>query len=147
MSARPVKLELSHTYPVSVDKVFAALRDTTVFQTIHPLIYRVDRLENDRFRFHEATKIYIIPFYFGYDVDVQIETEPRCIKLVSEVRKGIWILLTFTFEGEGEVCRLHEAIQLQGPAFITKWLAAKLTEAHQQMFLNLEQLLTTGHVS
>ncbi len=128
-------------FPEGSGVAFDIVTDPIQFPVIHPLITRVVRRDDRHFVFYETTNFLFFQYRFQYGVTLTNDAVNESVSMESEVQKGLWIKLNFTFEYSNKQCFIVEKIEITGTLVARKLLMAKIKKAHYQMFENLKRVV------
>jgi carbon monoxide dehydrogenase subunit G len=120
-----------------LNKVKSCLTDTEQFVRMHPLIYRMKPLGNDRYKVYERVKLGFLPYSFTYLASVH--HADNSVFFHVKVMKITSISMTFTLQQEGEKCKVEEKIEIQTLLPIKAFMLKLFRTQHAVLFANIEK--------
>lgn len=120
--------------------VYDHLADAQKFSAIHPVIYKVQQLNEEEYKFYECLRIFNIPFRFTYLVNIRPQPEKQRIEMSSEVKRGVHLRLDFSLSSVNDKTVVEEKVHIKAPPIIHQIFSAILVKAHRQLFHNLNAL-------
>lgn len=125
---------------------YAALLDFKKFGELHPYMTSVEVLNRtDRameYLVHEKLKLWgIIPMSPCYHVITSEVQRNKCICYSSEVKKGLFLTINFTFEENSNhtITQVTEQITLKGMPWVHAVFLSILKKSHQHVFETLQK--------
>lgn len=126
-------MKLQYTLNQPIDTVFECLSNMQKFCDAHPVIYKIDMLGNNEYRFYEKQLF----FTFSYCVSLT-ETKPvTYVSMYSKVQPGVSLNLYFRLKAEGGITYVEEEVDVKAPIIIKQVFERILKSAHQKMFANI----------
>ena len=141
---KKLKFQIKMAFEHDVDNAFKIITNPISYPEIHPLITKVDKIDENCFECHETTTIFGIPYSFKYLVYLS-QPCSNLVVMTSEVQKGVWMKLSFSIQYLQNQQFLCEEIEISGPYLVQKILSKKLKKAHYKMFYNLKRKLYMQH--
>ncbi len=124
---------LNYALNQPIAKVFECLSNMQKFCSVHPVIYKVDTLDNNEYKFYEK----YAGVSFSYCVSVT-ETMPLTyIAMYSKVQPGVYLNLYFRLKTENGITYVEEEVDVKAPIIIKQVFERVLKKAHQKMFANI----------
>jgi len=119
------------------DIVFEYLSDMQKFVSVHPIIYKIDPLgENKYFVFERLTLLYI-PWNFTYVVNIDARKETKEIIITTTVKKMVHIKMHFVIEESSGNSRIKESVTFKSFLPVTAIMSKIFSDQHTQLFLNI----------
>lgn len=133
-------MKLNYVLTKNIDTVFSYLTNMEKYAAIHPVISKIDSLDNNHYLVHETLRICFIPISFTYPVTLKIDSTQNRIEMNAVVMKVNKVFMTFQISQNDKNTLVKEQITfktLPGSSFILKKIFKK---QHQLFFKNLEEL-------
>jgi len=122
----------------NIDVVFEHLTDMTKFSSVHPIISKIVKIDQDRYKIHETIKFGFIPFPFTYSAKITADDSRKTVIMNAVVFKLTKIELKFTLSQEDDDTIVNEEISFSTPFPIKFMLRKIFREQHARLFENLE---------
>ena len=143
------KATLEYLLPGTAPEVSLYFSDFHLFGKHHPYMVKVIDLENtssvaNRYRVHESLKLWgFIPMKPIYDVSVQIIESEKHIRYTSEVSKGVFLLIDYTFKEDStnNTVKIIEAIELVGFPIINSIFIQLIKKSHAKLIEGIREEL------
>ena len=133
-------MTLNYKVNKTCDQIFEYLTDMSKFVTVHPVIYRIDRIWDNEFLFFETIRIGLIPWSFTYRAIIEGSHDAKKVIMRATVMKLTNIEMTFTMEPAGNFTLISEVITFKS-ALPVKFLMEKIfRKQHAQLFINIENI-------
>lgn len=127
---------LSYTLNTPIAHVFECLSDMQKFCDAHPVIFKVDSLGNNQYKFYE--KIAFVTFSYAVSIE---KTEPLTyVAMYSKVQPGVYLNLYFRLKTEGGITYVEEQVDVKAPIIIKQVFERILANAHKKMFAKIGSL-------
>ena len=127
---------LQYTLSTPIAKVFECLSDMQKFCNVHPVIFKVDSLGNNQYKFYE--KIAFVTFSYAVSIE---KTEPvTLVAMYSKVQPGVYLNLYFRLKEAGGLTYVEEEVKIKAPIIIKQVFEQVLKGAHQKMFAKIGSL-------
>ena len=137
-------ITLYHKVNRPLSYTYAALLDFKKFGELHPYMKSVEVLSHTdqamEYLVHEKLKLWgIIPMSPCYHVMASEVQKDKCICYSSEVKKGLFLTINFTFEenSNGKMTEVTEQITLKGKPWVHVVFLSILKKSHQHVFETL----------
>jgi carbon monoxide dehydrogenase subunit G len=132
-------LILTYSIKKPISQVYACLADVQQFVTVHPVIYKAEKVNEDEYVFYEQIKFLLIPFHVSYKVSL-LDCKPNeTVKMISQVQKGVHLQLTFLLKPLGEETIVTEEIAIKSFIITRLIFQGILKRVHKKLFLNIEK--------
>lgn len=116
------------------------LTDPSKFVSVHPLIYRMDRLPDNTFRVFEKTYFARIPYKFTYKAKIAENGDQVLID--ANVMGMTKISMVFEFQDGGQGATLvKEFLSVKSFLPIAGFLGRFILEQHREMFDTIENAI------
>jgi hypothetical protein len=66
-----IMMTLTYHIQQPIHRVFQHLADARKFSEVHPVIYKVERISDNEYKFYECMRVLYIPFRFSYHVHIK----------------------------------------------------------------------------
>lgn len=123
-----------------INLVLDYLTDMQKFVSVHPVIYRIDNKENERYLIHETLKLGLIPFSFSYPVTVESNHTNRTVIYRATVFKFTKIKMEFVLKTDGHHTLIEEDIEFKSPLPVKNLMQNIFRNQHILLFRNIEKL-------
>jgi carbon monoxide dehydrogenase subunit G len=123
-----------------VEFVHAYLSDMQKFVTVHPIIYRIDSLGENKYLVYERLKLGFIPYSFTYVVSVESNVKDRTVIIRTTVKKMVKIEMYYRLKANGEHSVVNEVITFKSRLPVKSLMGRIFRNQHRQLFLNIEQV-------
>jgi hypothetical protein len=110
------------------------------FVAVHPVITRVDHVEDDNYLLYETLGIWIISFSFSYPVNIKINADKKLVVMDAWVMRLVKIEMNFLLRELNGITLVEEEIHFN-TWLPVKWLMKSIfKKQHARLFKNIEQL-------
>lgn len=124
----------------SPDLIFDYLTDMQKFVTVHPIIFRIDKLNSDEYMIHEKLKMLGIPMVFKYKATVNGNPEKGEVNIAAKVMGMINIRMQFIIKSINNHTEVYETVVFK-TLLPVKWKLGQIfREQHGQLFKNLQSI-------
>ncbi|MCC7379917.1 MAG: SRPBCC family protein [Chitinophagaceae bacterium] len=132
-------MTLNYTINKPAHIVFNYLADMQKFASVHPVITRIDNIEDNLYLVFETMRFGFIPFSFTYPVIVNSNSKACnvCIKATVMKITSIEMMFSITTANGGTI--VHEEINFTSLLPIKSLMQKIFTKQHKQLFLNIEK--------
>lgn len=132
-------MQLQFKLNKNIEDVFLYLTDMQKFVSVHPLIFKMESLDRDKYLVYEKIKIGFIPITFTYPVTIQRDGYKRPIVFKAVVFKLTKITMRFELAGSHLQTIITETVTFETPLPI-KWLLKLIfKKQHKKLFETLER--------
>lgn len=80
-------MKLTFRLKKSSEFIYDHLTDMQKYVSVHPVIYKIDKLENDRYLVYETLKIAFIPISFKYPATIEKSLADKSVLMKATVFK------------------------------------------------------------
>jgi carbon monoxide dehydrogenase subunit G len=122
-----------------LELIFAYLTDMQMFASVHPVISKIEKLENNNYLVYETLKLGIIPFSFTYFVTVEKNDLKKEISMQATVFKIVKIEIDFVLKEEQGCTIINENIQFKSVLPVKLLMSRIFKQQHHQLFKNIEE--------
>ncbi len=133
-------LELSYQINQPVSLVFESLTNMQKFVSVHPIIFKIEPLENNKYLIHERLKVVFIPFSFTYVATVVGDKEKGLITIKATVFKLTKIEMQFQLKEKNNQTFVSETVNFKSPLPVETIMKSVFKKQHQLLFQNINQL-------
>ena len=147
-------LTLLYSINGSFHDVYSAFLHFKEFGQLHPYMKSVELIkqyENEmEYEVHEKLVLWgILPMKPSYRATIKEVEKNKHIRYTSEVKKGLFLTINFTFENdqENKSIKISEHILLEGRPWIHAIFLSLLKKSHMQVFENIQAKLSVRHES
>lgn len=121
--------------------VFEYLTDMQKFVRVHPIIYKIDKLQDNKYLIFEKLKIGFIPYSFTYFATVASDFEQKTVVIKAVIMKIVHVEMLYTITSENDYAIINETINLKTILPIKSIMKSIFQQQHELLFKNIEQIL------
>lgn len=129
---------LNHQLRQPIETVVAYLTDFQKYQSIHPLITKVEALPDGTYRIHE--RFLSSPLIFTYPATITSDVQDKTVEMKATIMQFIKVTMTFKFVGTIIGSSVIEEIDIRAPFPIRFLMEPIFRRAHTLLFKNLDAL-------
>ncbi|MES2589871.1 MAG: SRPBCC domain-containing protein [Bacteroidota bacterium] len=133
-------MELSFKINKSPEFIFDYLTDMQKFVSVHPVITKIELLENNKYLVHETLKFGFLPISFTYYVTIESNLDEKIVIIRATVMKFTKIEMNFKLKTDQEFCIVEEKIQFKSPLPIKRIMQNIFRKQHTLLFQNIEKV-------
>jgi len=122
-----------------VDTVFSFLSEMDKFVSVHPIIYKIDKIEENHFLIHEKLKIFVFSIGFTYPTLVIANKKDKTIQFKARINAFLNIDIFFNLTEAGNQTKLVETVVFKSILPIKSILSRIFIKQHKQLFLNIQK--------
>src|SRR6478609_11091283 len=126
-------MELSFKIDKSADFIFDYLTDMQKFVSVHPVITKIDKTNNDSYLVYETLKFGFIPFSFTYPVTIESNFSDKNVIIRATVMKLTKIEMTFVLKAGKDFTVIEETIQFKSPLPVKSSMQNIFKKQHAQL--------------
>ncbi len=126
--------------------IFDHLTDMQKFAAVHPVISKIENVNDDKYLVYETLKFGFIPFSFTYPVQVQKNENKKTVTFQAKVFKIINIEMLFHLKSEGDFTIITENINFKTMLPIKFVMKKVFKEQHNLLFKNIESKKSKGTI-
>lgn len=108
------------------------------FVLVHPVIYKIEKLAEEKYLVYETLKFGFIPFSFTYPVTINQDIIKRTVTIDAVVFKLTKIKMIFALRSFENRTVIEEKIIFKSPLPIKSIMKKIFKEQHYQLFKNIE---------
>ncbi len=120
------------------DVVFHYLTDMDKFVSVHPLIYKIDKLDHHNYKIFEKVKFGLLPYSFNYIACIKNDAENRKVGITATI-KWVKMNMTFTVKPHEIGTEVVEVFQIETRLPVIGYMQKLIKDQHAQLFKNIEQ--------
>jgi hypothetical protein len=132
-------MNLDYKIKRSIDFVYDHLTDMQKFVIVHPVIYKIDDLGNNRFLVFEKLKFGFIPLTFTYFATVDGNPATKKVIIKARVMKLVNIEMVYDIKEGNDHTIVNEVINFRSFLPVKPIMKKIFKEQHEQLFLNIEK--------
>ena len=133
-------MKLTHKINKSEEFIFDYLTDMQKFVSVHPVISKIEKKDEENYLVYETLKMGFLPFSFTYPVTVESDFAEKFVTIKATVMKLTKIEMTFKINSVNKTAIVEEEIHFKS-LFPVKSLVEKIfRKQHKQLFRNIELL-------
>jgi carbon monoxide dehydrogenase subunit G len=122
--------------------VFDYLTDMQKFVTVHPVIYKIEHIRDNKYLIFEKLKFGFIPYSFTYTATVHGNIPQQKVTMQATVMKVVHIEMNFTIKKENGQVSVNETTHFKTFLPVKSMMQKIFTTQHKQLFINLDKLLS-----
>lgn len=129
------------TYKInkSAKDIFNYLSDMQQFESVHPIIYKIDKLAENKYHFFEKLPFGFLSINNDYKVQIDADAARNTIKMYAFVKKLIHINLLFTITEHNGYCIVNEEVNFKSILPLKPFLNPIFKTQHKLLFENMEK--------
>jgi hypothetical protein len=108
------------------------------FQAVHPVIYKIDHLSENKYLIYETLKFAFIPFSFTYLATVSTSDDHSQVIMDAVVMKLVNISLVFYLSEQNGITYVNEEVKFKSILPVQFILKRVFRKQHKQLFENME---------
>ena len=135
-------MQLTFRSKKTSDFVFTYLSDMNKFTSVHPVIYKIDKIKDNNYLVHETLKFGFIPFSFTYPVTIKTSLSTKTIGFKAVVKKLVRIEMTFVLADDTDYTIISEIVEFKSLLPVKVLMQAIFKKQHQLLFKNIEMQAT-----
>lgn len=135
-----MKMTLTHFVNKKPDFVFEQFSIAENFAKVHPVIYKMEKMEENNYKVHEKLKFIFIPVKFDYTTTLLPDKEKQMIVMNAVVKKKTKIDLKIVLKEQKGGTLITEEMELTTPLPIKKIFCKLFAKQHIKLFSNIEKL-------
>lgn len=120
--------------------VFEQLSNMDKFIEIHPVIYKIKDLGQNRYLIFEKLKFGFVPYAFTYPASVTPDVANKRVAMRAVVMKLVTISIVFEMKTEGDTTLVKETVAFKSLLPLHPVLKLIFKKQHAQFFLNMNAL-------
>lgn len=124
--------------------VFDHLADMQKFVSVHPVIYRIESLGENKYLIYETLKFAFIPYSFTYTATVDSNKETNSVVMNATVMKNKIEMIFHLTSGDG-FCLVEEKVTVKTSLLIKSMMQKIFRKHHAQLFRNIENVGGTNY--
>jgi carbon monoxide dehydrogenase subunit G len=114
--------------------VFDCLTDMNRFTSLHPVVYKMEKISEDRYLVYEK----LLFISFTYPVVIKSNTFENTISMEATVLKFTKITIKFCLQSENEITIVNEKIHISKFLLFRPIIKSIFKKQHIQLFKNIE---------
>jgi len=131
-------MNLSFKVNKPVEAVFEYLADMQKFVSVHPVIYKMDRLSQNHFKVYETLSLLFIPVSFTYTATVDHNAIDRTVVIRATVMKVTKIEMSYKLTSQHGSTIVEETLTFKSPLPLKSLMQSIFRSQHTQLFKNIE---------
>lgn len=141
-------LTLTYMLPGTIQEISMYFSDFRLFGKHHPYMFEVIETEKNTYCVKESLKLWgIMPMKPCYEVDVRIVEPDKYIQYESEVKKGLFLYIDYTFIQESNNVKIVESMVIQGYPIINPVFTGILKKSRVLLIESIRQTLLKKHAA
>lgn len=135
-----MKFQLNFKVSKPEDVVFDYLTDMQKFVSVHPLITKMDCINQNQYKVYERVDTGLFPYSFTYIANVESNSEKKTVVINAVVMRITKIEMAFVIKQNGNYSEVVETVLINTFLPIKSLLKKIFTEQHYILFQNIEKL-------
>lgn len=131
-----MNLKFNVKQPLAV--VFDYLTDMQKFVSVHPVIFKINRLDGNNYLVYE--KLNFIPFPFTYKVTVTGNSGNGTVTIKALVIKMVKIEMNYTLKELEGFTQINEVIHFETFLPVKSIMGKIFKTQHKKLFMNIENI-------
>ncbi|MCE3226105.1 MAG: hypothetical protein K0S32_656 [Bacteroidetes bacterium] len=133
-------MEIEFTISKPGHIVYEYLSDMQKFVSVHPIIFRIDPLGDNRYLVFERLKVLFVPYTFNYIVTVDGNKHENKITISTTVKKMVHIKMEFHIQESEGVSKVKEKVEFRSFLPVKPIMRKIFREQHGLLFSNIGKL-------
>ncbi len=130
---------LNHSVSKPIDHVYSCLSDMEKFATVHPVVFKVEKIGDSEYKFYEKIKFVFIPFHLNYKVNLTSTVPNNYVEMESNVQKGVHLQLKFSLQAKNDVTEVEETILIKANPIVRLIFQNVVKRVHKNLFKNIAE--------
>ncbi len=130
-------MQLDHSIKKPVDHVYDYLTDVQKFVSVHPVIYKIEKLANNELLVYEKLKFLFIPIKFTYKATITGNRNLKTVVMLANVKGMAKIQMHFKLEDLSGQTKIKEVVEFKSFLPIKAIMQSVFKKQHQQLFQNI----------
>ena len=122
------------------EEIFLHLTDMQKFAEAHPIISKIEKIENENYKVHETLTFGLLPFSFTYPVTVSKNEATKTVNYDAVVLKLIKIKMTFKLMAKATGTEVQENLDINSLLPVKALMHRVFRKQHTQLFKNIDSL-------
>ncbi|MEO7175127.1 MAG: hypothetical protein ABIV51_04755 [Saprospiraceae bacterium] len=119
--------------------IFSYLSDMDKFVKVHPVIYKINTIGDNKYKAYETLKMGFLPITFNYSFTVEADPNTNAILIRATVMKLTTIEMTFTLSHQEGLTDIVETIQFRSVLPVKSIMRKVFRKQHRLLFENIEK--------
>ncbi len=120
--------------------VYEYLTDAQKFVKVHPVIYKAEKISEQKYVMYERLGIGILSCPFSYPVEILSHAAEQTIEMKAVVMKIVAIEIKFSLTTEGNYTIVNEEVTFKSWLPIAGIMGIIFKKYHRQLFENIAQI-------
>ncbi len=122
-----------------LDFVFEYLSNMQKFAKIHPVIYKIEHLEDNQYKVFEKLPLGFFSYSFTYPVKITAENDKKRVLMQAKVMNLVGIEILLELEEEQTETKIKETVSFESLLPVEYFAKSIFEKTHRQLFANLEK--------
>ena len=127
--------------PHPASKVIEYLSDPIKFTRVHPLIEKMEPVDEGVFKVYEKVKMGPFFYTFTYKAVVDVNLQAGIVRIKISVKKLTHIVLSFIITPTEKGCKIEEEIHIWSVLPIQRYMNKLFEDQHALLFANINREL------
>lgn len=123
--------------------VYECLTDAQKFVKVHPVIYKAEKISEQKYVMYERLGIGVFSCPFSYPVEILSNAAEQTIEMKAVVMKIVAIEIKFSLTTEGSYTIVNEEVKFKSLLPLSGIMGIIFKKYHRQLFENIEQIQNT----
>jgi carbon monoxide dehydrogenase subunit G len=128
-------MKLIHKINKPAGFVFDHLTDAQKFVSVHPVIYKMEKLKENQYKVFETLKFGFLPYAFTYIATIEGDVQNQRVVMRATVMKINKIEMTFEIRQENGFVEVDEEVIFRSP--VKRMMENIFRKQHLQLFENI----------
>ncbi|MDP2386179.1 MAG: hypothetical protein Q8M29_07395 [Bacteroidota bacterium] len=130
-------MQLDHSIKKPVDHVYDYLTDAQKFVSVHPVIYKIEKLATNELLVYEKLKFLFIPIKFTYKATITGNRNLKTVVMRANVKGMAKIQMHFKLEDISGQTKIKETVEFKSFLPIKAIMQSVFKKQHVQLFQNI----------
>jgi carbon monoxide dehydrogenase subunit G len=133
-------MKLTFSLTADPQAVFRYLSQPELFVKVHPVVYKMEPLGDQRYKVFEKMKFSLFQFSFTYEAVVKSDSIQRNVDIAAVVRKHTKIEMLYVVKPGNHGTIVEEEVNIKSPLPIRRFMEKFIRRQHNIMFENIDAL-------
>lgn len=133
-------MTLNFTVNKPINEVFEYLTDMQKLVSVHPIIFRIDKIKNNEYLVFEKLKMLFIPVVFKYKAIVEGNSTSDKASIKATVMGMIHITMNYELIANNGQTNITEYINFRSVLPVHFAMKRIFKVQHEQLFLNIDRV-------
>ena len=130
-------MQFDHSIKKPVDHVYDYLTDAQKFVSVHPVIYKIEKLANNELLIYEKLKLLFIPVKFTYKATITGNRNLKTVVMRANIKGMAKIQMYFKLEDISGHTSIKESIEFRSFLPVKFIMKSVFRKQHRLLFQNI----------